>query len=88
MTKHKNHMFKCLCPPKYGGPLCEGATRIVSCNNLFHLPWAIQNQFLGDNFQKMIYFFEIYLIYISLVDNSRGHKSYFHTTFANLICQK
>ncbi|CAH3123380.1 unnamed protein product [Porites lobata] len=23
MTKPKNHMFKCLCPPKYGGPLCE-----------------------------------------------------------------
>ena len=24
MTMGENDVFKCLCPPKYGGPLCEG----------------------------------------------------------------
>ena len=24
MTVDKNGVFKCLCPPKFGGPLCEG----------------------------------------------------------------
>ena len=61
MTKHKNHMFKCLCPPKYGGPLCEGATRIVSCNNLFSFILGNTKPIFRRQFsQKMIYFFYIY----------------------------
>ena len=64
MTKPKNHMFKCLCPPKYGGPLCEGATRIVNCNNLFSFILDNTNQFFGDNFPRQWYISLISILYI------------------------
>ena len=64
MTKHKNYMFKCLCPPKYGGPLCEGATRIVNCNNLFSFILDNTNQFFGDNFPRQWYISLISILYI------------------------
>ena len=29
MTMGKHDVFKCLCPPKYGGPFCEGKLQFV-----------------------------------------------------------
>lgn len=29
MKMGADNVFKCLCPPKYGGPLCEGKNKLV-----------------------------------------------------------
>jgi len=29
MTMGEHDVFKCLCPPKFGGPLCEGKLHLV-----------------------------------------------------------
>lgn len=57
MTKHKNHMFKCLCPPKYGGSLCEGASKTCKLKQPFSFVRAIQTTFRGLNFLRQKKFF-------------------------------
>lgn len=60
MTMGANGVFKCLCPPKYGGPLCEGKTslkqtpalsstvmNIVALATTIHLEKQINNDFVS-----------------------------------------